>query len=60
MGSYFCGSPKDKGWVVKLEFVGASPALEPRGEDKQPAVFSYFKGPSKNWKMGLRTFAKVV
>jgi len=51
---------KDKGWVVKLEFVGANPDVLPRGEDKQQAVFSYFKGPEKDWKTGLKTYAKVV
>ena len=51
---------KDRGWVVKLEFVGANPEVRPRGEDKQRAVFSYFRGPEKDWKTGLPTFAKVV
>jgi len=51
---------KDRGWVVKLEFVGANPDIVPRGEDQQQAVFSYFKGPEKDWKTGLTTYAKVV
>jgi len=51
---------KDKGWVVKLDFVGADPAVVPRGEDRQPAVFSYFIGPEKEWKTGLKTFARLV
>jgi beta-propeller repeat-containing protein len=51
---------KDRGWVVKLEFVGANPEVKPRGENKQQAVFSYFKGPKKTWKTGLRTFSKIV
>ena len=51
---------KDRAWVVKLEFVGANPDVIPRGKDKQQAVFSYFKGPEKDWKTGLRTFSKVV
>jgi len=51
---------KDRGWVVKLEFVGANPDVVPRGEDRQRAVFSYFKGPEKDWKTGLKTYAKVV
>jgi hypothetical protein len=49
-----------RGWVVKLEFVGADPDVVPRGEDRQPAVFSYFNGPEEDWKTGLRTFSKVV
>jgi len=51
---------KDRGWVVKLEFVGANPDVVPRGEDRQRAVFSYFRGPESEWKTGLRTFARVV
>jgi len=51
---------KDKGWVVKLEFVGANPDVTARGEDRQQAVFSYFKGREKDWKTGLKTYAKVV
>ena len=51
---------KDMDWAVQLEFVGANPDVEPRGENKQQAVFSYFKGPEKDWKTGLPTFARVV
>ncbi len=51
---------KDRDWIVKLDFVGANPDVNPRGEDRQEAVFSYFKGPEKDWKTGLPTFAKVV
>jgi beta-propeller repeat-containing protein len=51
---------KDKGWVVKLEFVGVNPDAEPQGEDRQQAVLSYFKGPEKDWKAGLPTFSRVV
>ena len=50
---------EDKAWVVKLEFVGANP-VTPRGEDPQEAIFSYFKGPKKDWKTGLRTYSRVV
>ena len=51
---------KDQGWVVKLDFVDASPDVVLRGEDRQEAVFSYFKGPAKDWKTGLRTYASLV
>jgi beta-propeller repeat-containing protein len=51
---------KDRGWVVKLEFVGASPDVKPEGQDRQQAVFSSFKGPAKDWKTGLKTYARVV
>jgi len=51
---------KDRPWVVKLTFVGANPEVRPRGEDRQQAVFSYFTGPEKNWRTGLRTYGKIV
>ncbi|MEW6744607.1 MAG: hypothetical protein AB1486_17770 [Planctomycetota bacterium] len=47
-------------WVVKLAFVGARPDVEPRGEDRQDAVFGYFKGRQENWKTGIPTYAKLV
>ena len=51
---------KDRGWVVKLEFVDGNPDVEPRGEDRQQAVFSYFKGPEKDWKTGLPSWSRIV
>jgi len=51
---------KDRGWVVKLEFVGASPDVVPRGESRQQAVFSYFAGRQEDWKTGLRTYSTVA
>jgi len=51
---------KDRAWVVKLEFAGANPDVRPRGEDRQEAVFSYFRGSEKDWTTGLETFSKVV
>jgi len=51
---------KDRGWVVKLAFVGSNPDVHPRGEDRQAAVFSYFRGPESAWRTGLETYAKVV
>jgi len=51
---------KDRSWVVRQEFVGANPDVRPRGADRQDTVFSYFKGPEKDWKTGLETFSKVV
>ncbi|MEW6745574.1 MAG: hypothetical protein AB1486_22720 [Planctomycetota bacterium] len=47
-------------WVVKLNFAGARAGVRPRGEEKQEAVFSYFKGKPDEWKTGLPTFAKLV
>jgi len=50
----------DDAWVVKLDFVGADPGVVPRGEDGQGTIFSYFRGPRKEWKVGLPAFSKVV
>jgi len=52
------GTPR--GWVVRLEFVGARSDVEPRGEDRQEAVFSYFRGAREDWKAGLPTCARLV
>jgi hypothetical protein len=51
---------KDRDWVVKLDCVGANPEARAVGLDRQQAVFSYFRGPEKDWKTGLRTFSKIV
>ncbi|MBN2491390.1 MAG: SBBP repeat-containing protein, partial [Planctomycetes bacterium] len=50
----------DEAWAVKLDFLGANPDVLPRGDDRQAAVFSYFKGPKEDWKAGLPTFSKVI
>jgi hypothetical protein len=47
-------------WVAKLDFIGADPNVKIAGEDKTPAVISYFKGPRDNWKTGLSTYSRVV
>ncbi|MBN1607608.1 MAG: SBBP repeat-containing protein, partial [Polyangiaceae bacterium] len=51
---------QDQSWVVKLEFVGRNPNGVLHGEDRQEAVFSYFRGPKEEWRAGLPTFSKVV
>jgi hypothetical protein len=54
----------DKGttrrWVVKLDFVGANPAVRAKGQDRQEAVISYFKGRPEDWKTNLSTYGQVV
>jgi|GEM_PF-3350645 len=47
-------------WTVTLDFVDANPGVKPRGEERQKAVFSYFKGKKKDWKTGLPTFSRIV
>jgi len=51
---------KKERWAVKLGFLGANRDVVIRGEDKQEAVFSYFKGKPENWKTGLPTYGKIV
>ena len=46
-------------WTMTLEFEGASP-VEPRGENRQRAVFSYFKGDQAEWNTGLPTYSRIV
>jgi len=49
-----------RGWVVKLNFVGANPDVRPSGEEKTEAVISYFKGRPEEWKTGLPTYSRIV
>lgn len=51
---------EERGWVVKVVFVGADPDVQPRGDQRQEAIVSYFKGPRCDWRTGLRTFGRVV
>jgi hypothetical protein len=48
-----------KRWNVKLDFVGAA-EVSPVGEDPTPAVVSHFRGPRSEWKIGMRTYARLV
>lgn len=54
-------SPKAPGkrWAVKVDFVGAEP-VTPVASKPSPTVVSYFKGPRKNWKTGLRSYGQIV
>jgi hypothetical protein len=47
-------------WVVKLDFSGANPDVQPVGLDVTGAVISYFKGQPDEWVAGLETYSKVV
>ena len=53
-------SEETQRWVVKLDFVGANPDVRPRGEARQEAVISYFKGKPGDWKKGLSTYSRIV
>ena len=65
--SYRAGSRWTRGageaaqrWVVKLDFVGANPDVEPLGQDPTDAVVSYFKGPREDWNVGLPIYTSLV
>jgi hypothetical protein len=52
-------SPKRDRWVVRLDFLGADPHVEPRAEAPREAVISYFTGPAEQWRTGLKTYAQL-
>jgi hypothetical protein len=47
-------------WVVKLDFLGANPDVQPVGLDETGGVVSYFKGRPEEWVTGLKTYSRVV
>jgi len=56
------GAPSKPGarYALKLDFVGANPEVQPAGQERTPAMVSYFKGPRQQWKTGLKTYGEVV
>jgi beta-propeller repeat-containing protein len=56
------GEGKDaaSNWTVKLDFVGANPAVVPQSLEPKSAVFSHFKGKPENWTTAIPTFGKIV
>lgn len=53
-------SVRPKRWAVKLDFVGATPDIRPRGEEETGTVVSYFKGRRDEWKPGLHAYSRIV
>jgi len=47
-------------WAVKIEFVGSDASVRPSGEEKTPAVVSYFKGGPEDWRPDVGTWARIV
>ncbi len=47
-------------WVLKLDFVGANPNVQPQGQDLTPALVSYFRGPREQWQTSLPTYRRIV
>jgi hypothetical protein len=58
-GITFALKGEESRWAVALDFEGAH-AVKPVGEDRQEAVFSYFKGKPEDWHAGLPTYARLV
>jgi len=50
---------RDRRWVVKIDFVDPNPAARPCGEDRQPTVVSWFKGPTRRGTTGMPTFGRI-
>jgi uncharacterized repeat protein (TIGR01451 family) len=46
--------------IIKLDFVGADPAVKPVGEELSTARFSYFKGRREDWATGLKTYNRLA
>ncbi|MBU0754845.1 MAG: hypothetical protein KJ645_06865 [Planctomycetes bacterium] len=49
----------ERDWVVKLSFEDAD-RVNPRAENKQKAVFSYFTGNKGDWHTGCATYGRLV
>jgi hypothetical protein len=52
--------PRPSLWVVKLDFLGADPAVRIEADEKTDTSFSFFRGARDNWKTGLPAFRKVI
>ncbi len=49
-----------KRWNLKLDFIGANPAMRPEGKELAPTHVSYFSGPPQNWRTGIQTYSSIV
>ncbi|MEI2612971.1 MAG: hypothetical protein V9G20_30395, partial [Candidatus Promineifilaceae bacterium] len=47
-------------WVVKLNFVGANPNVQPIAQAPTQTTLSYFHGQPDQWKAGLRTYQRLI
>ncbi|MCX7108532.1 MAG: SBBP repeat-containing protein, partial [Proteobacteria bacterium] len=52
-------SSKPERWAVKLDFLGANPAVKPQAEALQEGVVSYFTGSEDQWQTGIKTYGKI-
>jgi hypothetical protein len=47
-------------WILKLDFLGGNPDVQPVGGSETGALISYFKGRPEQWKTGLKTYSRIV
>ena len=53
-------SQPTRGWVVKLDFVGARKNVKPECLEQSGTIVSYFKGKKEEWNAGLQTASKII
>ena len=46
--------------ALRLDFLGANPAVHPEGRIPTEAIVSYLKGDRSQWKTALPTYSEVV
>jgi hypothetical protein len=47
-------------WVVKLDFVGGNPGVQPTAAENGKTTISYFKGQPPAWQTNLPTYTKIA
>ncbi|MCX6584298.1 MAG: SBBP repeat-containing protein [Candidatus Aminicenantes bacterium] len=53
-------SQPTRGWVVKLEFVGARKNVKPECLEQSGTKVSYFRGKPEQWHAGLQAASKII
>jgi hypothetical protein len=46
-------------WAIRLDFVGANPAVIPEASDRTETTISYLKGSPDHWQRGLQTYGSI-
>lgn len=58
-GVTYALAEENRRWVVKTDFVGSNPGVQPRGEAPLEGTVSYFKGAPDEWRTGLSAWGRV-
>jgi len=53
------GLSGETGYALRLDFIQSNPDVRPNGEEKTPAVISYFRGQQDQWQTGLGTYQTI-